>query len=216
MAVIGHRWEVFGVEGFTVKRFGFLSLFFLASALAAAGVRADGLMNAVSYQPLPSGAAIFVRPMDNSDQNLTLQKDFEHALKRKGYTISETADLILTFETRDAAGAWTGGGPNPFIELSDNHDQTGVNAPRVRFNLFNSSRGGLLNPDRTETTRMVTPSRFRIDATIDDKTNGKRLWQGWSTTDIGAGGAGNLTRAMVPVLVDVVGQTVRRKSFPLQ
>ena len=29
-------------------------------------------------------------------------------------------------------------------------------------------------------------------------------------------GARNLTRAMVPVLVDVVGQTVRRKSFPLE
>lgn len=214
--MIARPWDLFGVKGFTVKRFGFLSLFFLVSALAAAGVRADGLMNAVSYQPLPPGSAIFVRPMDNSDQNLRLQKDFEHALKRKGYTISENADLILTFETRDAAGAWTGGGPNPYVELSDNHDQTGVNAPRVRFNLFNSARGGLLNPDRIQTTRMVTPSRFRIDATIDDKTNGKRLWQGWSTTDIGASGARDLTRAMVPVLVDVVGQTVRRKSFPLQ
>ena len=198
-----------------MKRFGYLSVFFLVSALAAAGVRADGLMNAVSYQPLPPGSAIFVRPMDNSDQNMRLKKDFEYALKRKGYTISENANLILTFETRDAAGAWTGGGPNPYIELSDNHDQTGVNAPQVRFNLFNSSRGGLLNPDRTETTRMVTASSFRIDATIDDKTNGKRIWQGWSTTDIGAGGARNLMRAMIPVLVDVVGQTVRQKSFPL-
>ena len=199
-----------------MKRFGFLSLFFLVSALAVAGVRADGLMNAVSYQPLPLGSAIFVRSMDNSDQNLRLQKDFEHALKRQGYTISENANLILTFETRDAAGAWTGGGSNPYVELSDNHDQTGVNAPRVRFNLFNSARGGLFNPDRIQTTRMVTPSRFRIDATIDDKTNGKRLWQGWSTTDIGASGVRDLTRAMVHVLVDVVGQTVRQKSFPLQ
>ena len=213
---MGRRWEVFCVEGFTVKRFGFLSLFFLASALAAAGVRADGLMNAVSYRQLPAGAAIFVRPMDNSDQNMRLKKDFEYALKRKGYTISENANLILTFETRDAAGAWTGGGPNPYIELSDNHDQTGVNAPKVRFNLFNSARGGLFNRDRTQTTRMVTPSSFRLDATIDDKANGKRLWQGWSTTDIGAGGARNLMRAMIPVLVDVVGKTVRRKSFPLQ
>lgn len=215
MTAIGRPWDLFGVEGFTVKRFVFLSLFFLLSTLAA-GVRADGLMNAVSYRPLPLGSAIFVRPMDNSDQNLTLQKDFENALRRKGYTISESADLILTFETRDAAGAWTGGGPNPYIQLSDNHDQTGINAPRVRFNLFNSSRGGLFNPDRIETTRMVTASSFRIDANIDDKTNGKRLWQGWSTTDIGPGGARDLMRAMVPVLVNIVGQTVRRKSFPLR
>jgi len=188
---------------------------FLTALVAGNSAFAEGLVNAVSFQPFPAGSAIFVRPMDNSDQNMVLLSDFERALKKNGYTISKDADLILTFETLDTAGSWTGGGTNPFIELSNNHDQSGVNAPRVHFNLFNSARGGLLNPDRQEKTRTVTPSRFRIEVTLDDKTNGKRLWQGWSSADIDIRANSATTRAMIPVIVEGFGKNVKEKTFPL-
>ena len=198
-----------------MKRIGLISAFSFVLTAATAAF-ADGQMNAVSFQPLPQGSAFFVRPLDNSDHNLVLQKDFEHVLRQKGYTVSKEATLILTFETRDTAGSWSGGGPNRLVELSNNPDQTGIEAPRVRLNLFNSARGGLLNPDRRELTRTVTPSSFRIDVTIDDKSNGKRLWQGWSSADIGPGDNRKMTRNMIPILVNSLGQTVRQKSFPLQ
>jgi hypothetical protein len=171
-------------------------------------------MNAIAYEKIPADSAIMVRPLDNSDNNLVLKGDFERALRQKGYTVSGDAKLILTFETIDMAGAWTGGGPNPFVELSNNPDQSGVEAPRVHFNLFNSQRGGILNPDKTERTRMVTPSTFRIEATIDSKVDGKRLWQGWSAMPIGAGDSHEMTRSMVPVMVEGIGQTVRERTFP--
>lgn len=203
------------MKGFAVRSVTYLAVFFSVWVAAATAVYAEGLLNAVSFSPVPAGSAIFVRPLDNSDRNLVLQKDFERTLKRKGYTVSKDADLILTFETRDTAGSWTGGGPNRFVELSNNHDQSGVNAPRVHFNLFNSARGGILNPDRKEATRAVTPSSFRIDVTLDNKTNGKRLWQGWSSADIGAASNRGMTRAMIPVLVDGLGQTIKQQTFPL-
>ena len=198
-----------------MKRIGLLSAFsfFLFAATAAF---ADGQINAVSFQPLPQGSSLFVRPLDNSDHNLVLQKDFERILRQKGYSVSRDAALILTFETRDTAGFWSGGGPNQLVELSNNPDQTGIEAPKVRLNLFNSARGGLLNPNRRELTRTVTPSSFRIDVTIDDKSNGKRLWQGWSSADIGPGDNRKMTRNMIPILVNSLGRTVRQKSFPLQ
>ena len=198
-----------------MKRIGLLTAFALALSAATAAL-ADGQMSAVSFQPLPRGSALFVRPLDNSDHNLVLQKDFERVLRQKGYTVSRDAALILTFETRDTAGSWSGGGPNRIVELSNNPDQTGIEAPQVRFNLFNSARGGLLNPDRRELTRTVTPSSFRIDVTIDDKSNGKRLWQGWSSADIGPGDNRKMTRNMIPILVNSLGQTVSQKSFTLQ
>ena len=198
-----------------MKRIGLLSAFSFVLTAATAAF-ADGQINAVSFQPLPRGSAFFVRPLDNSDHNLVLQKDFERVLRQKGYTVSKEATLILTFETRDTAGSWSGGGPNRLVELSNNPDQTGIEAPRVRLNLFNSARGGLLNPDSRELTRTVTPSSFRIDVTIDDKSNGKRLWQGWSSADIGPGDNRKMTRNMIPILVNSLGQTVRQKSFPLQ
>ena len=184
-----------------------------AVLLMATAASADGTMSAVSYQPMPAGSALLVRPLDNSDHNMLLKADFERALRGKGYTIANDAKLVFTFETMDTAGAWTGGGPNPFVELSNNPDQTGIEAPRVKFNLFNTERGGILNPDRTEVTRMVTPSSFRIDVTIDSLTDGKRLWHGWGSIDIGAGDNREMTRSMVPVMVDGVGKTVRQQKF---
>ena len=203
------------MKRFSLRSVTFLAVFVSALVAATAAVNAEGLMNAVSFSPIPAGSEIFVRPMDNSDRNLILQKDFKRTLKRKGYTVTKDADLILTFETRDTAGSWTGGGPNRFIELSNNHDQSGVNAPRVRLNLFNSARGGILNPDRKEATRTVTPSSFRIDVTLDSKTDGKRLWQGWSSADIGAASNRRMTRAMIPVLIEGLGQTIKQQTFPL-
>jgi hypothetical protein len=177
---------------------------------------ADGLLSAVSFRPLSQGSVILVRPLDNSDHNMALKKDFERALRRKGYTVSEDATLILSFETLDSGGSWTGGGPNRFVELSNNHDQSGISTPRVRFNLFDSTRGGILNSKRRDKTRTVTPSRFRIDVTVDDKTNGKRLWQGWGSADIGLGNNRDMTRALIPIMVEDLGKTVQQKSFPLQ
>ena len=198
-----------------MRKITFLAVFLSAVLSVASTVRAEGMMNAVSFLPVPAGSAIFVRPLDNSDNNLILQKDFEQALKTKGYTIHQAATLILTFETRDDSGAWTGGGENRLVELSNNSDQSGLNAPRVRLNLFNSQRGGILNPERTEFTRTVTPSSFRIDVTIDDKSNGKRMWQGWSSAHIRVGDSREMSRKMVPALVDGLGQTIRQKTFPL-
>ena len=203
------------LKGLIVKRIGFLAAFSLALTTATT-VLADGQMSAVSFQPFPQGSTLLVRPLDNSEHNLVLQKDFERILRKQGYTVSKDAVLILTFETRDTAGSWSGGGTNRLVELSNNHDQTGIEAPQVRLNLFNSARGGLLNPDRREPTRTVTPSSFRIDVTIDDKSNGKRLWQGWSSADIGPGDNRNLTRTMIPVLVNGLGRTVSHKVFQLQ
>ena len=203
------------MKGFAVKRITFLAAFVSALLLVPAGLHAEGLMSSVSFQPIPAGSSIFVRPLDNSDQNLALQKDFERALKGKGFIVAKDANLILTFETRDTAGSWSGGGPNRFLELSNNDVQTGVDAPRVRLNLFNSARGGILNPNRKDRTRTVTPSSFRIEVSLDDKTNGKCLWQGWSSADIRIGAGPSTTRTMIPALINGFGQTVKRKTFPL-
>ena len=198
-----------------MKRIGLLAGVLSLWMTATAGY-ADGLLSAVSFRPLSQGSAILVRPLDNSDHNMALKKDFERALRRKGYTVSEDATLILSFETLDSGGSWTGGGPNRFVELSNNHDQSGISTPRVRFNLFDSTRGGILNSKRRDKTRTVTPSRFRIDVTVDDKTNGKRLWQGWGSADIGLGNNRDMTRALIPIMVEDLGKTVQQKSFPLQ
>lgn len=194
----------------------FLTVFIFSLIFSTSNARAEGLVSAVSFSPLPSGSAISVRPLDNTNSNMILKKDFELALKRKGFKIGRDEALVLTFETTDVSGAWIGGGENLIIELSNHDDQSGTDFPRVHLNLFNSQRGGILNSEHLEKTRTVTPSSFRIDVTIDKKTNGKRIWQGWSSIKSRIGNNQKPSREMVSVLVESLGQNISRKPFSLK
>jgi hypothetical protein len=198
-----------------LRKILFLTVFILTQFLGISGPRSEGLVSGVSFLPIPIGSAISVRPLDNSDSNLILQKDFELALKKRGFKIGSDEALVLTFETIDVSGAWVGGGENFIIELSNHDDQSGIEAPRVHFNLFNSKRGGMLNFNRKEKTLTVTPSSFQIDVTIDKKNNGNRIWHGWSSTTSHIGKNQENSRKMVSVLIKSLGQNISRKSFVL-
>ncbi len=198
-----------------------LPVLFVCLAVVAAGPAAaqgtdQGLLNAVAYQPVPADTAIRVRPLDNSDDNLVVQKDLEEALRGAGYTVAEDAPLVLTFEIRNEQGAWSDSGTRTLLELQARGGETGGESARARFNIFDSGRGGLLNRGRGKGTTIVTPTMYRLDATLDDRTAGRRLWQAWTTAPLGQWTALPLTRAMVPAVVDNIGQTVRRQPFALR
>ena len=171
------------------------------------------MLNSVAYGEIAPGTPIAVRPLDNSDQNLLLQEQFERQLEANGYAVSKDANLVLSFETRDVVGAWSDGGVRTVIELKDNRHRTGQDPPQVNLNIYNSSRGGLLNKGRGGGTSIVTPSHYRLDVLVDDRSNGERVWQAWATADIRGAGSGAVSQAMVPALVDHLGSTVKNKPF---
>lgn len=177
-----------------------------------------GAVNAVAFDKVPADAAIEVDPLDDSNESLALKKEFEQLLRKKGYTIADKAKLVLSFDTQELKGAWIGGGDNRWLELYNQQNHTGTEAPSVQLNLYKSDRGGLLNRldnQRPSGTRQVASSKLRLDVTLDDSTNGKRLWQGWSVIDMGASDDFNRHKSMVPPLVNAFGKTVRQKTFPI-
>lgn len=186
------------------------SVLALVGLLASTPAIADAVtVNAQSYHEVPSNEAVTVETFDDSEQSLRIKKHFEDELRAQGYTLKPDARLILSFEARDTAGSWSGGGPNRLVEIGNSQNHTGADAPDVRLNIFNSQRGGLLNPKRDRGITQVTPSEFRIDATLEDRSNGRRLWQGWSTTNIGSTGDASGHVAMVRPIVHNIGKTVR-------
>ena len=193
-----------------MKRFGvvFMTMALLVAGKVSAQSVDEGLINAVAYKPLPAGVAITVRPMDDSDENLVLQKRIEGELKAQGYSVSGDGVLILTFETRDTVGAWSDTGRRSVLEFQYKNE-------RLRLNLFDSAKGGVFNEGRADGTSIVTPSQYRIDATVDDRRNGERLWQAWATASLQQSDGATLTRSMVPVMVGSLGKTVRRQTFQL-
>lgn len=183
----------------------------VAGPVAAQGI-GEGVLNAVAYKDLPAATSISVRVLDNSDNNMVLAAEFERALRGKGFAVGDGGELVLTFETRDDVGAWSDSGRRSIIELEARGGRGGGENASAIVNIFNSSRGGMLNEGRGGTT-ITTPTQYRIDATIDERDGGRRVWHGWSVADLGQADGLALTRGMVPVIVGAVGRTVRREPF---
>ena len=186
-----------------------------ATLYAPASHAADIALNAVSYFDLPQGKSVTVETFDDSDSTVQLQKHFTTELVAQGYTVIDNARLILSFVTRDTSGTWSGGGPNRLIEFKNSDDHTGTEAPDVRLNIYDNRRGGILNPKRDTGITEVAPSQYRIEAAIEDRSNGRRLWEGWSVADIGASDDPALLVAMVKPIVGSIGMTVRDQKIPL-
>ena len=174
----------------------------------------NGLLNAVAYLPIAKGQAIAVRSLSDSDDDMALKRTFEQALRAAGHLLSADATLILTFEVRNEIGAWSETGRRHVLELTARGGGDGGDNAKALLNLYDSNRGGVFNRGSSGTS-IVTPSKYRIDAQIDDRTNGKRLWQGWATADLGGYDSRDLTRAMVPELVKSLGRTIKRQTFTI-
>jgi len=183
-----------------------------SSVLAQAG--SEGILNAVSYRPLPTEASIRVQALDNSDENLTLVEVVKEALTASGYKLAEDGGMILTVETRSEIGAWSTTDRRHVLEIqsqtNSHSDET-----QVKLNLFDSNTGGILNKGSSGTS-ITTASQYIVEISLDDATNGKRLWQAWAAADLGQSDSLTLMRGMIPALSDALGKTVSRKTFQLQ
>lgn len=186
-----------------------------ASPDAGAGGAAQAIVNAISFQPMPERPVFAVRPLDNSDANLKLKTAIEEALRVRGYGVAKDSLLVLNFDTRDEVGAWSDAGRRTILELKAEGGREGGEYAHAKVNVFDSVSGGLLNEGRGGTS-IATPSTYRIDLTLDDKTNGRRLWQGWAIANLSHGERSDLDRAMIPAIVENLGRTITRKPFDLK
>ena len=175
----------------------------------------NGLLNAVAYASMPGDKAVAVRALDNSTESLALKAQFERELQARGYSVAKDAAMVLSFEVRDVVGAWTAGERRAFLELEARGGRVGGERASAKLNIFDSDRGGIFNKGRGDATSITTPSRYRLDATVDDARSGKRLWQAWAVADLRHADGPTLTRAMVPVVVENLGNTVKRQPFQL-
>jgi hypothetical protein len=180
-----------------------------------AGATAQAFINAVSFQPLPERSVVTVRPLDNSDANLKLKTAFEEALRVRGFGVTKDSPLVLSFDTRDEVGAWTDAGRRTILELRAEGGREGGEYAHAKVIVFDTNSGGLLNEGRGGTA-IATPSTYRIDATLDDRTNGRRVWQGWAIANLNLGERTELDRAMVPAIVQNLGRIATRQPFEVK
>jgi len=193
-------------------------LMMVHAGMAMAQESPKGVLNAVSFKPLPAGAPILVRPFDDTDENLVIKKDIEAALTARGYTLgTDPKGIVLSFESRSQPGYWTSTSQRKFIELQGTAG-TGTRAEkntRGIVNLYDSQKGAVLNKGSHS---VVTPAAtlYRLDVTIDDKTDGKSLWRAWAVANLAEANEVTLAKAMVPAIVDSIGKGAKEQTFKLR
>ncbi len=167
----------------------------------------SGTVNAVLFQPIPEGLPILVRPRDDSPENLAIKAQLDQALAKDGFTAATDASaLVLSFETRRELG----GGPTPNRQITDQfvERQEGSDVGTRRYEP-QIGKGSPRGPTS------ISASRFRLDATLDNKQSGKRLWRGWTIARMKGDETAKLAKVMVPVLVDNLGETVQEQTFEI-
>ncbi len=194
-------------RGFLLMSAGAMLIILAGPATVRGQEVISGVVNAMSFHSMPEGMPILVRPLDDSPENIFIKAQLEDALTNSGFNVAAgNSSLVLSFETRRELG----GGPTPqrpvtqrFIER---HQESDIGDRRYKPQIGKGSPQG---------PAAISASRFRLDATLDDRQGGKRLWQGWTIARMKGDETRNLATAMAPVLVDSLGKTVRQQTFDI-
>ena len=174
---------------------------------------AEGTINAMLYSPIPDGELISIQILDNSDENMYIKRKFEQGFREQGKKVGKDGRLLITIERRGTLGTWRGVTPNRLIQLRNAEDHTGVDTPDIRFSLFDSSLGGFFNKNISSRVTQVAASQYQINISLDDRANGRCLWQGWATIEVGKSDDRKLLYSMIPRLIENIGKTVRSQTF---
>lgn len=193
---------------------GLIIAFTIAGGTAFAQSGGEGVLNAVSYRPMPADSTIRVQALDNSDANLALVEEVKQALTTRGYQLSDDGGMILTIETRDEIGAWSTTDRRHVLEIEGQTASHSDDA-QVKLNIFDSESGGILNEGNPGTS-IMTPSQYIVEFSIDNASNGKRMWQAWASADLGQFDSLDLMRGMIPALSDSLGKTISKETFRIQ
>ena len=176
---------------------------------------ADGMLSSVSFGKIPGDAHMVVEAFDDSDGSLDLLETIKSAMKSAGYATSDNGAYLLIFEVHDEIGAYPRNQGHILSFETRGGRAGGGQDSQARVNVFNSSTGGLLNQGRRPKI-IAQPSTYRIDVSIENRASGKTLWQGWASADLHNTVNTELTRRMVPKIVNAIGKTVRQETFSLQ
>lgn len=183
---------------------------------------APGQARSTAFATLPSGAAIAVRPLDNSDTNLRVAANFNEALSRRSFRRGDAGaryalnfdievqpirqpSLKPTGETRSAPPL-----SNDLGGVQPNDVRGNISDSQFRIQMGNATDDTI--PRRGDLTSRGA-LRYVMTATLDDQQGGQRLWQGEATFADSATEEQAAYAMMANALVDQLGRTVRQRSF---
>ena len=183
----------------------------LASVMAwpQAGLAQDAgaRINSMTFfaQTLQDKPPIGVRLYDDSDDNIRLKKAFEDQLVKNGYTVDDASSLALSFEIRNSVTASATNDPGRLSVQGQNAGYAGGEEYRATLELYTS--------DSPRRGVAITDGSLRLDVALTDRTNGRRIWQGWATAPSAGRDPMDLSARLIPMLIESLGKTVRNEEI---
>lgn len=191
----------------------------LAGAAAQTGERLPGHVSARVFAAAPAPLAFAIEPGDNTDENIALAESLGREAAARGIVINPTGGtLVLRFDTEVRTSAQT---PRQSFSREGprlDPDSPTPAPPGARDEVANvlSSRGNaVIGGRRSGGPDYARLLRYVINATLDDRTSGRRLWQGHVSYDSAAPDRTAMFVALAPILAEQVGKSVQEKSFQL-
>ncbi len=188
--------------------------------------QATGTISARAYQALAPGSAIAVVPAQDTDQSQRLKSDIEASLRARGYRVADDAPLVLEFYASEVtgrqvveklSGARTQERPDG---LGRNEHTTLVPDSNQRFStgILSTIGDELFGGKGAGTPPSVTspsPRQVHLSISLNDRPAAARVWQGSASGELRGDDSFAATEALVPFLVNAVGQTVSGQVFDL-
>jgi hypothetical protein len=157
-------------------------------------------MAATAYGPLPDDSTITVAFRDDTDLNNRLRAVFENELKKRGYRLSDSGDLTLTFETlvEEKLSA-----DKPATVVGRGGSKSGAEAS-FQFRIP-------LKKPKPE----VDGRRYSLNVAVA-RHNANPLWVASAVAVATHGERFAVQRSMVVALVETLGQTVERRPITIE
>jgi hypothetical protein len=180
--------------------------------------RSPGHVAARAFATAPAPLAFAVEPDDNSTENMALAERIAKEAGARGMTIQRGGPLVLRLDTEVRTNVRAprqtfsreGGGLTDIEGVPPPPDTRGEVA-----NLVSSCGAGAIGarPAQTDYTRCL---RYVVNATLEDRGSGRRLWQGHVSYDSNAPDRTAMFVALAPALVEQIGKSVQQRAFRLE
>lgn len=192
----------------------------LSIACAAAQDRAPGQAAARAFAAAPAPLAFQVDAGENTDENIALAARIAKEAAARGISIqAQGAALVFRFYTEVRTNP-------PTQRQSFSRQGGGLSDPDVGMpsppgsrdevtNMLSSGGGGVIGgrlPTGPSYGRLL---RYVVNATLEDRATGRRLWQGHVSYDSAATDRAAMFVALAPVLVEQIGKSVQESAFRL-
>ena len=191
----------------------------LAPVSAQQAERPPGHVAARAFATAPTPLAFAVEPDDNSAENMSLAERIAREAGARGMTVQRGGALVLRLDTevrtnvrapRQTFSREGGGLADVDAGVPPPPDTRGEVA-----NIASSCGAGAIGarPAQTDYARCL---RYVVNATLEDRGTGRRIWQGHVSYDSNASDRTAMFTALAPALVEQIGKTVQQKSFRLE